>query len=357
MTNISPISGPYLRKDKSVRRTMMLVMAALVPATFYGFYLYGWPAIILFGITLGSAMAFEVICLILAKRSVSTFTSDGSAILTAWLLAISLPPWSPWWIAVVGSGVAIIIGKQVFGGLGQNVFNPAMVARVVLLISFPLEMTSFVAPTPIFSSAAPSFADSVGIIFGFNDIDVVTGATLLDSIKTELGNGGVISGVLEEQYTPGHWIIGNHIGSLGEGPDLLLLLGGIALIYTRVIRWHIPVVTLLTLAIIATVFNLIDADRYPDAMVHLFTGTTMLGAFFIATDPVTSPSSPKGQICFGIGLALLIYVIRTWSQYPEGMSFAILLMNALTPLINRYLRPRIFGRTNNGDPLKLMEKP
>ena len=149
MSKIPEMSGPYVRKEKSVTRTMMLVVVALAPATFYGLYLYGWPAIILFTITIVSAMVFEVLSLIIARKPVIRFASDGSALLTAWILAISLPPWAPWWIAVLGSAVAIIIGKQVFGGLGQNVFNPAMVGRVVLLISFPLEMTSFVHPAPL----------------------------------------------------------------------------------------------------------------------------------------------------------------------------------------------------------------
>lgn len=357
MTYIPPMSGPYLRKNKSVRRSMLIVMSALLPATCYGFYLYGWPSIILFCVTLGSAILFEILCLLVAKRSIDTFAADGSALLTAWLLAVSLPPWAPWWIGVVGSGIAIVIGKQVFGGLGQNVFNPAMVARVALLISFPYEMTRFIEPTPLWSLYTPSLGESFGIIFGLNSFDAVSSATLLDGIKTQLAQGASLGGALADKYAPTAWILGNHSGSLGEGSDILLLAGGIVLIFTRVIRWHIPVATLLALAAIATLFNLYDPNKYPDAMVHLFTGTTMLGAFFIATDPVTSPMSPKGQICFGIGLALLVYIIRTWAQYPEGMSFAILLMNAMTPLINRYMRPRIFGRTSKGDPLRLAEKP
>jgi len=356
MTHIPPMSGPYLRKNKSVRRTMMLVMAALSPATAYGFYLYGWPSIILFTITLGSALLFEVIGLWLARRTVSTFALDGSALLTAWLLAVSLPPWAPWWIGVVGSAIAIVIGKQIFGGLGQNVFNPAMVARVALLISFPLEMTTFIAPMPFFSQGAPSFSDSMAIIFQVGQFDAVSSASLLDSIKTGLGQGAALPEITEGRYHPGQWLVGNSIGSLGEGSALLLTIGGIALMFGRIIRWHIPVSTLLSLAVIATFFNLIDGQTYPDAMVHLLTGATVLGAFFIATDPVTSPMSPKGQIVFGVGLGALIYIIRTWAAYPEGLSFAILLMNAATPLIDRYFRPRIFGRTRKGDPLNLTDR-
>ncbi len=331
---------------------MTLVMVALAPATLYGLYLYGWPAIFLFALTISSAMVFEVLCLKIAKKPVSTFAFDGSAILTAWLLAISLPPWAPWWIAVLGSAVAIIIGKQVFGGLGQNVFNPAMVGRVVLLISFPLEMTAFVLPAPMFAADAPTFMQSVDIIFGGAAIDAYTGATVLDAVKTTVGQGGSVHDAVAGQYSPVAWILGNNAGSMAEGADLLLLLGGIMMLLTRVIRWFIPVSTLLAIAGISTVFNLLDPATYPDAMVHLFTGTAMLGAFYIATDPVTSPTSPKGQIFFGVALGVLVYVIRTWAQYPEGMSFAILLMNAVTPLINRYLRPRIFGRTTKGDPLE-----
>jgi electron transport complex protein RnfD len=351
MSTIPEMSGPYVRKEKSVTRTMVLVMLALVPATAYGLYIYGWPAIILFTISIGSALLFEVVSLLIARKPVVRFVSDGSAILTAWLLAISLPPWAPWWVAVLGSAMAIIVAKHVFGGLGQNVFNPAMVGRVVLLLSFPLEMTAFVDPLPLFSADAPTFLQGLQIVFGGTSIDAYAGATVLDSIKTAVGQGGVVQdGITGERNLIG-WLIGNNAGSMAEGADVLLLLGGLMMIFTRVIRWFIPVSMLLSIAIISTVFNWIDPTIYPDATVHLFTGSAILGAFFIATDPVTSPTSPKGQLFFGVMLGVLIYVIRTWAQYPEGMSFAILLMNAITPLINRYLRPRIFGRTNKGDPL------
>ncbi len=354
MINAIPeMSGPYVRKEKSVTRTMTLVMLALVPATAYGLYLYGWPAIILFTIAITSALLFEILSLLIAKKPVVRFASDGSAMLTAWLLAISLPPWAPWWVAVLGSAIAIVIGKHVFGGLGQNVFNPAMVGRVVLLLSFPLEMTAFVNPIPLFSADAPTFLQGVQIVFGGMSIDAYTGATVLDSVKVAVGHGGVVQDGIAGQRNLGSWLAGNNAGSMAEGADVLLLLGGILLIFTRVIRWFIPVSTLLSLAAVATVFNWVDPATYPDASIHLFTGSAVLGAFFIATDPVTSPTSPKGQLFFGASLGALIYVIRTWAQYPEGMSFAILLMNAVTPLINRYMRPRIFGRTNKGDPLGL----
>ena len=332
---------------------MTLVMLALVPATAYGLYLYGWPAIILFTTAIISALVFEILSLLIARKPVARFATDGSAMLTAWLLAISLPPWAPWWIAVVGSAVAIVIGKHVFGGIGQNVFNPAMVGRVVLLLSFPLEMTAFVDPAPLFSADAVTFMQGIEFVFGNTSIDAYTGATVLDSVKTAVGQGGVVQDALAGQRDIGSWLAGNNAASMAEGADILLLLGGIMLIFMRVIRWFIPVSTLLALAIISALFNWIDPATYPDATVHLFTGSAVFGAFYIATDPVTSPTSPKGQLFFGAMLGVLIYIIRTWAQYPEGLSFAILLMNAITPLINRYMRPRIFGRTNKGDPLGL----
>lgn len=356
MSFIPPISGPYLRENSDVRKIMLLVMLALLPATAYGFYLFGWPAIILFLVTLGSALFFEMICLAIAGRSISTYTLDGSAVLTAWLLALSLPPWAPWWIAVIGSGVAIIIAKQIFGGLGQNVFNPAMVARVVLLISFPLEMTYFIQPVPFLSAGAPSFMDGLTIIFGGSGFDAVSSASLLDFIKTEVGQGTALDQVMVGRYNPENWLLGNSISSMGEGSALLIMAGGIALMFMRVISWHIPVSTLISLAFFASVFNMIDGARYPDAMVHLLSGATMLGAFFIATDPVTSPVTPKGQIIFGFGLGALVFIIRTWAAYPEGMAFAVLLMNAITPLIDRYIRPRIFGRTRKGESIDIQEE-
>ncbi len=331
----------------------MLVMAALTPATAYGFYLFGWPSIFLFIITLGSAFLIEVACLAIARRSISTFAFDGSAMVTAWLLAVSLPPWAPWWIAVLGSAVAIILGKHVYGGLGQNIFNPAMVARVVLLISFPLEMTTFVQPVPLFSEAAPSFMDGLSIVFGFTNIDAMSSASVLDSLKAGIGQGATVNETLSDDYAPVRWMVGTMVGSMGEGAALLLMIGGLVLIFMRIITWYIPVSMLLSLAIIATLFNLIDGRTYPDVMVHLFAGATFLTAFFIATDPVTSPMSPKGQLFFGAALGILLYILRTWSVYPEAASFAVLLMNAVTPVIDRYLRPRIFGRDSKGDPLRM----
>lgn len=349
------LSGPHTRAETRVPYIMRQVMLALLPATVFGILLFGWPALWLFAITLMSAALFEVLCLRLAGRPAFATLHDGSALLTGWLLALSLPPWAPWWIAVVGSAIAIVLGKHVYGGLGQNLFNPAMLARVILLVSFPVDMTTWITPFGFFGSGAPGFLDSFRITFGgISDVDAVTGATFIGAMKTGFSNGQALSTTLaEEHYSPFTAAFGVIRGSLGETSTLLILAGGVYLLMKRVITWHIPVSMLLTVAVLATAFHLWNLERYADAGFHLTTGALMLVAFFMATDYVTSPSSPAGQLLFGAGCGLLVFVIRSWGSYPEGVSFAILLMNAMTPLIDHYIRPRIYGRDRRGKPLEL----
>lgn len=356
MSNESPIAGPYAHAQVSIRSSMTLVMLALTPATLFGLYQFGWPAIALFVVTVGSAFAFEGAALSLSGRPVRPFLGDGSALLTGWLLALSLPPFAPWWIGVLGSFIAIVIAKQVFGGLGQNLFNPAMVARVALLISFPLEMTRFFPPHPLGSGGAPTLATGLAMTFGSQPLDALTGASVLGHVRTELGRGHDLASVLADAYRPLDEAMGTVAGSMGETSALLLLLGGFYLLATRVITWHIPTAMIGALALTATLMHLVDPLHYPDAFYHLVGGATLLGAFFIATDPVTSPVSVRGQLVFGAGLGVLVYVIRTWTGYPEGVAFAVMLMNAATPAIDRYLRPRIYGRRPDGQPLGLEEK-
>ncbi len=352
MSESSLIAGPYTHGGNSISRTMLLVMAALLPATLFGFYLFGWPAILLFLITCLSAIAFEAASLSIAGKPVRPFLMDGSALLTGWLLAMTLPPWAPWWIGVIGAFLAIVIGKQVFGGVGQNLFNPAMVARVALLISFPLEMTLFTAPTPMFSAAAPGLIDGLSITFGLtNEFDALSSATPLGHIKTELGRGLTLAQAVSESESAWSLGSGSISGSLGETSAILILLGGLFLLYKRIITWHIPVAMLATLFVLASCFHLLDADRYLGPLTHLLSGAALLGAFFIATDLVTSPVSVRGQLIFGAGCGLLVFVIRTWAGYPEGVAFAVMLMNACTPLIDHYFKPRIYGRDRKGQPL------
>lgn len=345
-------SGPYAHAAASVSHTMILVMLALLPATLFGVYMYGWPALNLLLLTLAAAVVAEALCLKIARRPLKPYLMDGSAVLTGWLLALTLPPWAPWWIGVSGSVFAIVVAKQVFGGIGQNLFNPAMVARVALLIAFPLEMTTFVTPQPLSSGDAPDFLHGLAISFGNQpQVDIFTSASTLGYVKTEVSQGGIVADALASTFDLTTSFIGYTPGSLGETSALLILLGGLYLLYKRVITWHIPVSMIGSLLLLATLFHWLAPDTYPGPLVHLLSGATLLGAFFIATDLVTSPVTGKGQLLFGAGCGLLVFVIRTWAGYPEGMAFAVLLMNALTPLIDHYIRPRVYGRDRKGDPL------
>ena len=347
-----PVAAPHATTSNSAGRVMSTVMAALAPATLFGFWLYGWPAIYLWCVTVGAAMVGEAFCLRLQGRQATPVLRDGSAILTGWLLAVSLPPWAPWWIGVFGGLFATVLGKQVFGGLGQNLFNPAMVARVALLISFPLQMTAWVAPLPLFSTGAPGLIDGLritlnGMPAGY---DAVASASLLGFTKTELSRGLDLLHSLVQAPSPG-WV-GSHPGSLGETAAWLIAAGGVAMTSLRIITWHIPLAMLAGIAVPAAILHAVDPARYLDAGTHLLSGGAMLGAFFIATDYVTSPNTPRGQLIFGAGCGLLTWVIRTWAGYPEGVAFAVLLMNSVTPIIDSYVKPRIYGRDRQGAALE-----
>lgn len=351
--NTTPVSGPHTHSPNSVQRTMWLVQLALVPATAFSIYLFGWPALVLLLLTIASAWLAEAACLWLAGKPLAPYLSDNSAVLTGWLLALTLPPWAPWWIAVVGAVFAIVVGKHVFGGLGQNLFNPAMLARVALLIAFPVEMTSWVAPAPIDSANSPDLLTSLGIIFGTHAIpDAMSAATTQGHTKTEFTLGHTLSQSLPADFLNQDRLLGLASGSLGETSALLILAGGLLLLAKRIIRWHIPVAMLGTLTVLSLVMNQIDPERYAEPMFHLLSGGVMLGAFFIATDLVTSPNTALGQFIFGAGCGALTYLIRTWGNFPEGVAFAVLLMNTLVPIIDHYIRPRIFGRDIKGTPIR-----
>jgi len=344
--------APHAHASISVSRVMASVMVALTPATLFGFWLYGWPAFDLWLVNVLACVTAEYVCLRIAGKPPAATLADGSAMLTGWLLALSLPPWAPWWIAAVGGAFAIVIGKQVFGGLGQNLFNPAMAARVALLISFPVEMTTWVAPSPMFSAGAPGFVEGLGITFGgIAQPDAVTSASLLGHIKSEFTRGLTLQQALAGYFDPTQAAFGLRAGSMGETSALLLAMGGLYLVLRRTISWRIPVAMLLGVALPAAALHAMDPARYADAALNLLSGSVILGAFFIATDPVGSPSGKAGQLVFGFGCGLLCYIIRTWGGYPEGVAFAVVLMNALTPVIDRYLRPRIYGRTLGGEGL------
>ena len=346
---MNPIAhSPHAHAPVSVSKVMVTVMLALAPATLFGFWLYGWPAINLWAVSLIAAMLGEAFVLRMQQRPVRPAVMDGSGILTAWLLALSLPPYAPWWIAVLGSLFAVIVGKQVFGGLGQNVFNPAMAARVMLLISFPLEMTTWVMPAPLSSANGLNLIEGLRVTFLSQPVDGMASASLLGHVKTGFTQGMALEQSLAGHYAPLDMLWGSRAGSLGETAALLLLIGGLFLIARRIITWHAPFAMLLGVAVPALLFNTIDGNHYAGPLYHLLTGGVMLGAFFIITDPVTSPNTVLGQFIFGLGCGLLTWVIRTFGAYPEGVAFAVLLMNAATPLIDAWVKPRIYGRNRKG---------
>lgn len=348
--SIKPISGPHVIAVRRVDDIMRKVIIALLPATAWGVFMFGWPALYLCVVTVFAALVFEAFCLKLKGVAAAPFLRDGSAILTGLLVAMTLPPWAPWWIGVVGSGIAIILGKQVYGGLGQNLFNPAMLARVALLISFPIEMTTWVKVQPI--PFGPGPIDSLSITFsGSVDTDGIVGATTLGAVKTGFSLQQTLPGLLDD-YSSILAFIGWERGSLGETSSVLILAGGLWLLRQGIIQWHAPLSLLITVALLSTLFHFSDSQHCLGPWVHLNSGAVMLVAFFIATDYVTSPNTPLGQIFFGAGCGALIYIIRTWGGYPEGTGFAILLMNAVTPLIDHYVKPRIYGRYRNGKPLE-----
>jgi RnfABCDGE-type electron transport complex D subunit len=356
-----PLASPHAHAGGGVSAVMLKVMLALVPATLFGFWLYGWPAVHLWLITLLFSVFGEAFALRLMGRHALPALKDGSALLTGWLLALSLPPWAPWWIGALGGLFATIVAKQIFGGLGQNLFNPAMVARVALLISFPVPMTQWIAPLPLGSAGAPDFLQGLQITLTGMDtwpqLDAVASASLLGHAKTELSRGIDLLRSLVGEQAPAMSYVGLRAGSLGETAAWLIAGGGIALILMGVISWHIPVAMLAGIALPALASHAADPARYLDAAAHLLSGGAMLGAFFIATDYVTSPNTRLGQLLFGFGCGLLTWTIRTWGGYPEGVAFAVLLMNALTPAIDRLVKPRIYGRDRKGKPIEPPESP
>jgi electron transport complex protein RnfD len=357
MSAQGPIGGPHAHSGNSVTRTMGLVMIALLPATLFGISQFGWPALFLFLVTVSAALLAEAFSLWLMGKPQKMFLLDGSAALTGWLIALTLPPYAPWWVGFLGSFIAVMLAKHAFGGLGQNVFNPAMVARTVLLISFPIEMTQFLAPKPLFSEGAPGILESLKITFsGHPEFDSISSASLLGTIKTELGQGVPLSQIMGRDYEFWDMVWGMVPGSMGETSALLVLLGGLFLLAMRVISWHGPVAMIGSVVVLASLFHSINPEFYPGPVVHLVSGTFLFAAFFIITDYVTAPASNMGKILFGAGVGVLTFVIRTWAAYPEGVAFAVLLMNSAVPLIDTYVRPRIYGRTRSGDPIRYEEQ-
>ncbi len=339
-------SSPHIHSGDQLSQLMQRVLWALLPAIALYVVFFGWGIIVNILIAVLAALTFEAIALRLRKRPLGSNLGDFSAVLTAVLLALALPPLAPWWLLVVAVFFAIVFAKHLYGGLGFNPFNPAMIGYVVVLISFPREVTTWLPPEAI-SGESISFVGALsatltGTLANGINPDAISMATPLDHLKTQLTQNHAISEIIHDNT-----IFGQLAGSGWEWINLAFLVGGCWLIYKKVIHWHIPVAMLASLALIAGVFWLIDSERYASPLFHLLSGGAMLGAFFIATDPVTASTTNRGRILFGIGIGILVYIIRSWGGYPEGVAFAVLLMNMLAPTLDYYTQPRVFGRGRN----------
>lgn len=335
------LSSPYISETSSVSVIMLKVMLALVPAIVAYVWYFGPAILISLSIASVAALLFEAIAVSMRGWSVKSALMDGSALVTAWLLALSIPSIAPWWLIVVGIFFAIIVAKHLYGGLGNNIFNPAMVGYAVLIISFPVPMTHWAAPYML-SSEHLGLVDAAHYIFSNTlpdgwKIDAISSATPLDTLRTQLQ---LHHSVAQISKMP----IFGHIG--GQGSEIIalaFLLGGLYLWLARIITWHIPVALLAALALIAAIFHLADPQQYASPWFHLVAGGTLLGAFFIATDPVSAATTPKGKLIFGAGIGLLIFLIRALGGYPDGVAFAVLLMNITVPLIDAYTQPPVYG--------------
>ena len=323
--NVSP--SPHQQSPETTRKLMYGVVIALAPALAASIYFFGVGAII---VTLTSVLSCVAVEFLVQKFILKTKPSvtDGSAVVTGLLLAFNVPSNLPVFIIIIGAIISIGVAKMTFGGLGSNPFNPALVGRVFLLISFPVQMTSWPVPS--------------GFRTGY--LDAVTGATPLGIMSEGIRNGETVAALMEKVPTHMQLFYGYMGGSMGEIAAGALIIGGIYMILRKIITWHIPVSVLLTVAVFTGILWLADPTKYADPGFHLLTGGIMLGAIFMATDYVTSPMTHKGMIIYGIGIGVITVLIRTWGAYPEGVSFAILIMNAVVPLLNMYIKPARFGK-------------
>lgn len=345
------ISSPHMHGGNSIRSTMLSVIMALIPAAVVSVYLFGWLACFQISLAIFGCMLSEYLCLRWMGRSTQPLW-DGSAALTGLLLALTLPALTPWWMTLLAAFFAIVLGKQLYGGLGYNPFNPALSARIILLVSFPLQMTTWLAPMHTAGNPLDLYDFNlcwqllfIGPAAIGQTLDAITMASPLGHLKTDWTLGIPVTDALRAyDYSYLDAFIGREAGSLGETSALALLIGGIYLLARHTISWHIPFAYLATVALLAAVFNQIDPGHYAPPMFHLLAGGLMLCAFFMATDPVSSPVTPKAQLVYGIGCGVLTWCIRTWGGYPEGAMFAVVLMNCAVPLLDHYFRPRVYGR-------------
>ena len=320
---VSP--SPHVYTEESVPKLMYGVILSLLPALAVSIWFFGIGMLIVTTVSVSSAILFEYLIQRYMLRVKPTHL-DGSALLTGLLLAFCLPANIPFWMVMIGSLAAVGIGKMTFGGLGNNIFNPALVGRVFLFISFPVAMTAWPEPGQWMQYT-----------------DAVTGATPLGLMKEGLATK-TVGELMPEVPSFLHLLLGKTMGSAGEVSALALLLGMLYMMYRKIISWHIPISILLTVAVFTGILWLVNPDRFADPLFHLLTGGLMLGAIYMATDYVTSPMSHKGMIIYGVGIGIVTVLIRVFGAYPEGVQFAILIFNGFTPLINKFVKPKRFGK-------------
>lgn len=335
------VSAPFIEPQQTISAVMAQVIFALIPGIAVAFYFFGWGVISNLLVACVSALFWESLALRLRKRPVRAYLADGSALVTAILLALALPPMAPWWLLLIGTFFAIVVAKQLYGGLGYNALNPAMAGYAVLLISFPREMGAWLTPVA-FSGSDVGFMQTLNWVFlrelpDNTTFDMLTSATPLDYMRTEIGRGISFNDI---QWSSMAGVIA---GKGIEWINLAILFGGVWLWYKKLISWHIPVAVLVSIGLVSGVLHVYAPERYADPLFHLFSGATMLCAFFIATDPVTASTTPLGKLIYGVGIGLLIYIIRTWGGYPDAVAFAVLLMNFTAPLLDQYTVPRTYG--------------
>ncbi len=341
-------SSPYTHNHQQTNKIMLLVILACIPGIIAQWFFFGYGNLVQIAIAAVTATLAEAAVLKLRQQPVLSRIKDNSALLTAVLLGISLPSLAPWWMIIMATLFAIIISKQLYGGLGQNPFNPAMVGYVVLLISFPVQMTSWLPPHAL-QAISIDFTDTLSVIFtgytpqGYDvhqlllNADGISQATPLDTFKTAIRSGENVHQALN------HPIFGEFAGVGWLWINASFLLGGLFLLWRKTIHWQIPVSFLAALMVAATLSWLVTPELAAPPLLHLFSGATMLGAFFIATDPVTASTTPRGRLIFGALIGGLVWVIRTQGGYPDGVAFAVLLANITVPLIDHYTQPRAYG--------------
>ena len=346
---MNTVSSPHLPVQAGVATVMRRVVLALIPGIVAYVAFFGYGVLINLLLACIAALLTEAVMLRLRGRPVGRFLNDYSALVTALLLGIALPPLAPWWLVVIGTSFSLVFGKHLYGGLGYNPFNPAMLGYVVLLISFPTQMTLWPNAQPLFVPTL-GFTDSLLYVFSGAlpaglTADVLSGATVLDHLKTQLGLGKNITGIREAAGAAGAF---GWAGGRGwEWINLGFLTGGLWLLFKGVIRWQIPTGLLLGLTAVALPLWLIDPDQHASPLFHLSSGAVILGAFFIATDPISACTTPRGRLYYGIGIGVLIYIIRSWGGYPDAIAFAVLLLNMAAPTIDHYTQPRVYGHNRH----------